>query len=296
MYRTMIQEAGSQEKFFGKPYRHGDSAYPGPASAEDEPHGTVHEWTGDYTQVGWKDMGALYASGRDPIFYSHHTQIDRMWEVWCSFDGNHNLRDEDFLNTEFVFYDENAELVRVRAGDALDTKALGYVYQDLDLPWKDSVPVRLSRGVATLTPNDTICMLASPIDKPCSVLLQRDPSWPAPNSSTSTTEYLVINGTTWPEGFQSFFTIYLNLPSANNGTTMGCPEYVGCHRAVDQVRLFNFAANTRPSISIDITSRIRDLSLTHQDYVVVTLVPKFGSTNGPSAPATISGSIAIQYR
>jgi hypothetical protein len=30
-----------------------------------------------------KDMGIYYASGRDPIFYAHHTNIDRQWEAWC---------------------------------------------------------------------------------------------------------------------------------------------------------------------------------------------------------------------
>ncbi|CAM6125952.1 unnamed protein product [Calypogeia fissa] len=38
--------------------------------------------------------------------------------------------DPDFLNANFLFYNENKDLRRVKVEDALDTKKLGYIYQE----------------------------------------------------------------------------------------------------------------------------------------------------------------------
>jgi tyrosinase len=39
------------------------------------PHGTVHDNLGD-------DMGDITTSARDPIFWLHHANIDRLWTAW----------------------------------------------------------------------------------------------------------------------------------------------------------------------------------------------------------------------
>jgi hypothetical protein len=133
MYRTMIRDPETRIDFFGKEYRRGDSPMPGYGTIEQYPHNTIHVWAGTSTEVGGKDMGSLYAAARDPVFYAHHAQLDRLWELWKNplvvGRNNSDIDDDDaFLDAEFAFYDERAEMVRVRVRDCLRAAALGYRY------------------------------------------------------------------------------------------------------------------------------------------------------------------------
>ncbi|KAI5071758.1 hypothetical protein GOP47_0014009 [Adiantum capillus-veneris] len=113
MYRQMVTNSKTPSLFFGQPYRQGDEANPGAGTIENLPHGTVHVWTGNPANPNDEDMGTLYSAGRDPIFHAHHSNIDRLWEVWKSLGGRRqDLTDSDYLNATFLFYDENAKLVR----------------------------------------------------------------------------------------------------------------------------------------------------------------------------------------
>ncbi|PQQ07195.1 polyphenol oxidase chloroplastic-like [Prunus yedoensis var. nudiflora] len=86
-------------------------------------------------------MGNFYSAARDPIFFSHHSNVDRMWSIWKNLGPkNKDLSDKDWLDTGFLFYNENAELVRVKVRDCLDNRKLGYVYQDVEIPWLKSRP------------------------------------------------------------------------------------------------------------------------------------------------------------
>ncbi|KAL6652004.1 hypothetical protein ACP70R_010929 [Stipagrostis hirtigluma subsp. patula] len=69
-------------------------------------------------------MGNFYSAARDPIFFAHHGNIDRLWNVW------RGLRPG--INTDFT---------DVRVRDCLDSVAqLRYTYQDVGLPWLDAKP------------------------------------------------------------------------------------------------------------------------------------------------------------
>jgi polyphenol oxidase len=62
-------------------------------------------------------MGSLATAGKDPLFYAHHLNIDRLWWLWlqlpAAVNGNEraNPTSTDWLNSQFAFYDENAQLV-----------------------------------------------------------------------------------------------------------------------------------------------------------------------------------------
>ena len=54
---------------------------------ENFPHGAVHSLVGnDYDELGnpcdegW--MGSFFTAGLDPLFWLHHANIDRLWQVW----------------------------------------------------------------------------------------------------------------------------------------------------------------------------------------------------------------------
>ncbi|PNT73025.1 hypothetical protein BRADI_2g52260v3 [Brachypodium distachyon] len=80
MYKQMISNAALPSLFHGQPYRAGESDRPGAGTVELFPHNTMHTWTGDLARPSVENMGVYYSAGRDPIFYPHHNNIDRLWE------------------------------------------------------------------------------------------------------------------------------------------------------------------------------------------------------------------------
>jgi Polyphenol oxidase middle domain/Common central domain of tyrosinase len=76
-------------------------------------------------------MGNLSLAARDPIFYAHHCNIDRLWAEWKRRNpaAHANPTDAEFLTTSFPFFDENKQLVNIRVQDVLDTAPLGFSYR-----------------------------------------------------------------------------------------------------------------------------------------------------------------------
>jgi hypothetical protein len=73
-------------------------------------------------------MGLVGLAANDPIFYEHHANIDRMWSCWQH--SHPNEQPGDWQNQQFSFVDENGAQVTRSVKDFLDTKALGYVYDN----------------------------------------------------------------------------------------------------------------------------------------------------------------------
>lgn len=161
MYRQVVSTGKTAKLFMGTPYRSGDDPDPGAGALENTPHGQVHIWCGDRTQPNIEDMGNFYSAGRDPIFFAHHGNVDRMWSIWKTLGGKRkDFTDPDWLNTEFLFYDENAQLVRVKVKDCLDSKNLGYVYQDISVPWLKNRPTPLVSKVSRKIKKSGVAMAA----------------------------------------------------------------------------------------------------------------------------------------
>ncbi len=95
---------------------------------ERAPHGAVHCALG---VAGCRTglMGAVPAAALDPIFYLHHTNIDRLNECWLSADSAHRLpSDQARLDDSYSFPDEKGRIVKRRVCDMLEAGALGYGY------------------------------------------------------------------------------------------------------------------------------------------------------------------------
>lgn len=76
-------------------------------------HDRIHGWTGG-------DMGVIAGSAFDPIFWSHHCMIDRLWYMWQLKHGVDNIP-PSFLGQTLAPF-----AVTVR--DVLDIRRLGYDY------------------------------------------------------------------------------------------------------------------------------------------------------------------------
>jgi polyphenol oxidase len=98
---------------------------------ENGPHGLVHIWVGDPTlQAANEDMGVLATAAQDPVFFAHHSNIDRYWDVWLQMgDGRTNPTDSGWATQTWTFYDENSVLRSITAGDVVNFEQnLRYTY------------------------------------------------------------------------------------------------------------------------------------------------------------------------
>jgi tyrosinase len=76
-------------------------------------HDGVHGWTGG-------DMGVIATSAFDPIFWSHHCMIDRLWYLWQGKHGVDNIP-PSYLNRTLAPW-------ALTVKDVLDISRLGYSY------------------------------------------------------------------------------------------------------------------------------------------------------------------------
>ena len=125
---VQMRTATTPGLFFGSTYRFGWSGGLGGGNLEGSPHGTVHVFTGNPNAANpFDDMGNLDRAALDPLFYAHHANMDRLWQVWKTAGGRGNrvdISDRDYLNSQFVFYDENKKLVSIKVSDVLDLNKL----------------------------------------------------------------------------------------------------------------------------------------------------------------------------
>jgi tyrosinase len=108
---------------------------------EGTPHGGVHslvgndyDANGDPYRFGW--MGSFFTAGLDPVFWLHHANIDRLWQVWLDQDPAHRnpTGDRAWLDTKFSFPKTGGGLKTWSIGDVFDTEALGYNYESTAAP------------------------------------------------------------------------------------------------------------------------------------------------------------------
>ncbi|KPC83244.1 hypothetical protein ADK82_08995 [Streptomyces sp. NRRL S-4] len=90
---------------------------------ENVPHNQVHGGVG-----GW--MGSVAGAARDPIFWLHHSNIDRLWSSWLSKD-NLNPDHTSWLDQTFIFFDENGQIQKPTSREFLGIDPRDYGYESL---------------------------------------------------------------------------------------------------------------------------------------------------------------------
>jgi len=139
------------------------------SAIEQTPHGAVHCATGVQScPSGY--MGYVPSAGNDPIFYSHHANIDRLYECWLRVNQAARLPNNPAqLAAHFNFIDGGGNLVSPMVANMLTTAQLGYhyasgggcplvirippIYVQLERPFHVyplSGPIVLQRGITTV--------------------------------------------------------------------------------------------------------------------------------------------------
>ena len=113
---------------------------------ESQPHDQVHiDISGD--------MGRPNTAAKDPIFWLHHCNIDRLWFKWNNYGTNDPTGDANWMNTVFTFYDENGSQVTITGKEVIDIeKQMHYTYDDA--PNRIYHPIEVEKPFPWL-PNDT---------------------------------------------------------------------------------------------------------------------------------------------
>jgi len=127
------QFTGTAE-FGGAPTSTG-TMWNGTGRLEQTPHNDVHNLVG-----GW--MSDTQTAAQDPIFWLHHSNIDRLWAVWNGL-GRLDPGDKPWVGQKFEFFDATGTRVSRTIGEVLDTVAdLGYTYDKLqpDPPTQPAPP------------------------------------------------------------------------------------------------------------------------------------------------------------
>lgn len=117
-------------------------------SVEQGVHGYIHCTVGPTCPVA--HMGDVPVAGNDPVFYSHHANIDRLWACW-----QHNFGSaptgQAWENQAFSFVDETGTLQTRPVKDFLVSAPLGYVYDnDADCARKAAAVVAAAPAIAPM--------------------------------------------------------------------------------------------------------------------------------------------------
>jgi tyrosinase len=131
------------------------------SSLEGTPHGIVHVLVG-----GW--MGSVPTAAQDPIFYLHHCNLDRLWDLWLAQGGGRidPVFDSTWKNTKYTFFDEEGAQVEMSGCEILRAvQQLHYVYEgeppqvnSFCLPLIKFPPIRFEREVILRLPGPPITL------------------------------------------------------------------------------------------------------------------------------------------
>ncbi len=127
---------GQIARSFGGIARPNSSGAYGNNALENTPHGPVHVYVGGENARGdVGDMADFETAARDPIFFAHHGNLDRLWEKWRRDPARKATEPTSsaFLDHLFPFIWLDGSVIHVRAGDMLDSANLEYAYDYLDV-------------------------------------------------------------------------------------------------------------------------------------------------------------------
>lgn len=194
------------------------------------PHGIMHDLIGNDGAASVLDSGMAFVptAARDPVFFLHHCNIDRLWASWNT-GGRQNPMDEAWLKKQFAFADTDGSVYQRSVGEFSDIAALGYSYEHLEPVTRlaqaglaKAAPPRLvgesRKGGISLTESTTIALTPPKGLKSFGK---------AAGAATSATKYyLVISGISAEAPVGTTYVVYVGAPEGAAGKDLE-PYYVG---------------------------------------------------------------------
>jgi tyrosinase len=308
---TNFSSAAGSGLSFGGPKRTTPAHSAGPAgSLENTPHGPVHVIVGGSSGL----MSAFETAARDPIFWLHHANIDRLWNRWLQQGGGRQnpTTDNAWMTTKFTFFDENGAQVQMTGAQVLSTaNQLRYRYDD-DPP--NFLVFPTATGGATVVapprPREVIASGVASIELGAEAtrVSVAVPAASRPKVAAAFGDEPKVGLTLALEDISVdkqpgvYYEVYVNLPASEKNPDSQSPHYVG------NLSLFGFgahgdhaatAAEGGPSFNFELSGAARALKeegLWNDEEVTVTLVPR-GLTAAPGKPPlpklTVGGKVKV---
>ena len=107
-------------------------------------HGRIHVLVGNT-----KGMGAVPYAARDPLFWVHHSNIDRLWASWNANFGGVNPATASWATKVFTFADRTGTRVSGKLKDFFAIAPLGFSYDSLVFPPPPPPPPPPPAGTTT---------------------------------------------------------------------------------------------------------------------------------------------------
>jgi len=254
-------------------------------ACESNPHDPIHDDIGLHTSP-WHDMGHLGFAARDPIFYAHHCNLDKLWNNWNALSATstppayQNPTDPAFLSQRWNFYDENQKIVSISAADVLNHQTnLRYSYPTPTTSSSTQSSSSLSAASPDTAVSAPATTLAAPVVSTHAARLVYSETRPGPVIDVTygvkmsvlqavrdqNTVMIVLRGVTVPENQMGVFDIM-----SVDGSRM---KYLGTLAIVGDAMRMSPLPRT---VVLDATEAADDL-LDTSDPARITLVPREGN-------------------
>ncbi|HWW62146.1 MAG TPA: tyrosinase family protein [Thermoanaerobaculia bacterium] len=281
----IIIDNPTQLDFAGGPINNAeDSAlWPGP-------HGAVHNYVGlqqpDPRNV---DMGSLAAAARDPIFFAHHANIDRIWDVWWNYYARPQYT-SDFLDQTFTFYDEKKQWVEIKARDVYDPALLHFRYEP---PSKCTVPLPPNTASAdvqlNVAPKTVPAEIRGPAPHP-----EMKSAGAVPSSFEGKRVVLHIDDVHVGDQKDAAVAVFLNLPNANASTSFDDPHFVDFFTVVTHGGGPEHEAHSNRDFTFRLSARHLRIIEEAGGAVQVTLVP-VSTTEGAAGEGDAPSRLSVTH-
>jgi polyphenol oxidase len=185
----------------------------------------------------------------DPVFFAHHANIDRLWQVWLDTAATppHSNPSEDiWAQQSFVFYDGQRRWSQIAVAQVVNTEAsLRYRYQPPTLPAPSLGPLA-PVGVAAAAPRSaparvatsTVLEIAAPAGGASLTPELHTIRVTVPPTAVNTLRTMAaapalhrvvlhIDGVEVPSDRAALVNVFLNRPDATAATPTSNPGFVG---------------------------------------------------------------------
>lgn len=257
---------------------------------ESQPHDVVHVQVGGST--GW--MGDPNLAARDPIFWLHHANIDRLWNQWLSLGGGraNPVTSAAWTAPMFTFFTETGAPTSMSACDILTSATqLGYRYDTDGAPVGGACPAALTAAAgltgasmssppqrAVATKQGKVALGDQPVTVGVDLGTEAKAALTAPAGGQ--TYLLSIEGIAYTKQPGVHYEIYLNLPAGTGEPDPESVYYVG-NLSFFALRPSGGSGSHATHADVkqvfDVTEVVRNLrakNLWNEDRLSVTFVPR----------------------
>jgi polyphenol oxidase len=282
---------------------------------EGAPHGGVHLWTTNPTTLvpPQVNMGVLGTAAFDPVFFAHHANIDRLWQVWldtAATPPHANPSEDAWGQQTFVFYDGRRLWSQIAVEQVVDSQAsLRYRYQPPTLPPAPPGPPAPAVVAAATPPrsaparvaSSTVLEIAAPAGGASLTPEPHTLRVTAPPTAASTLSTMAaapaqrrvvlhIDGVEVPSDRAALVNVFLNQPDATAATLTSDPGFVGSIVLVPNTVAGGHSHHTvQRNFAFEVTDKIRAAPPAPGGELSVTLVPFQGDGTPPS-------TISLRYK